>query len=460
MAKSTAIQGKGHAFFLNGDIVKRLQSGDWGADLAVEKVMEMANAGYVEKIPDSPKISVSLDTNDVGNMAMLYLLKNGQRLPDTGLDTLELSRDAKGCYTVTTSGEVTVTMDGTTNDLDEIRVTASGQMCPSMLIKVSEHNNSTIDRTCHLQGVYLDTVEFSYDVGGMAKENYRLSGDHKDWYFSGTNNPSTDIDMVFAEYTSATEATTTHAKPANTTVEAVYVNKELVYHKRTAIGSAPTWTGSSLTFGADTFTDDARIEVIYSYDTPRSFPALTTSNTGTSAYGTRGGLRRGNVVIYMEKQTGSTITDAQAKQLRLQSVSGLLDMGRQERYELGTQRYVDKQPTYPLNVRFDMTFNASDLQAFAHASAKEDEWLDGRSYSKPGTLDYMNVKDIVQNTKVTIELYKDAYIHTPANLVKTIVMNNCTVMSEGDTARVGQEAGQWRCTMETDNITWTGKIWQ
>lgn len=454
MAKSTAIQGKGHAFFLNGDIVKRLQSGDWGADLAVEKVMEMANVGYVEKIPDSPKISVSLDTNDVGNMAMLYLLKNGQRLPDTGLDTLELSRDAKGCYTVTTSGEVTVTMDGTTNDLDEIRVTASGQMCPSMLIKVSEHNNSTIDRTCHLQGVYLDTVEFSYDVGGMAKENYRLSGDHKDWYFSGTSNPSsTDIDMVFAEYTSETEATTTHAKPANTTVEAVYVNKELVYHKRTAIGSAPTWTGSSLTFGADTFTDDARIEVIYSYDTPRSFPALTTSNTGTSAYGTRGGLRRGNVVIYMEKQTGSTITDAQAKQLRLQSVSGSLDMGRQERYELGTQRYVDKQPTYPLNVRFDMTFNASDLQAFAHASAKEDEWL-------AGTLNYMNVKDIVQNTKVTIELYKDAYIHTPANLVKKIVMNNCTVMNEGDTARVGQEAGQWRCTMETDNITWTGKIWQ
>jgi len=458
MAKSTAIQGKGHAFFLNGDIVKRLQSGDWGADLAVEKVMEMANAGYVEKIPDSPKISVSLDTNDVGNLAMLYLLKTGQRLAP--VDTLTLSRDANGAYSVTTSGSVTITMDGTTNDLDEIRTTASGQMCPSMLIKVSEHNNATIDRTCHLQGLYLDTVEFSYDVGGMAKENYRLSGDHKDWYFSGTNNPSTDIDMVFAEYTSATEATTTHAKPANTTVEAVYVNKELVYHKRTAIGSAPTWTGSSLTFGADTFTDDARIEVIYSYDTPRSFPALTTSNTGTSAYGTRGGLRRGNVVIYMEKQTGSTITDAQAKQLRLQSVSGLLDMGRQERYELGTQRYVDKQPTYPLNVRFDMTFNASDLQAFAHASAKEDEWLDGRSYSKPGTLDYMNVKDIVQNTKVTIELYKDAYIHTPANLVKTIVMNNCTVMSEGDTARVGQEAGQWRCTMETDNITWTGKIWQ
>jgi hypothetical protein len=456
MAKSTAIQGKGHAFFLNGDIVKRLQSGDWGADLAVEKVMEMANAGYVEKIPDLPKVSVSLDTNDVGNLAMLYLLKTGQRLAP--VDTLTLSRDANGAYSVTTSGEVTITMDGTTNDLDETRTTASGQMCPSMLIKVSEHNNATIDRTCHLQGLYLDTVEFSYDVGGMAKENYRISGDHKDWYFNGTDFPSADIDIVFAEYASGVTATTTHAKPTDTTVEAIYVNKELIYHRRTSIGATlnPVWAASTLTVDtASTFPDDSRIEIIYSYDTGhvRSFPALTTSNTGHATYGTRGGLRRGNVVIYMEKQTGSTITDAQAKQLRLQSVSGSLDMGRQERTELGTQRYTDKQPTYPLNVRFDMTFNASDLQAFAYASGQEDKWLDG-------SLSYLSVANIVNNTKITIELYDSASVHTASHLVKTIVMNNCTVSNEGDTARVGSEAGQWRCTMETDNIVWTGKIWQ
>lgn len=458
MAKSTAIQGKGHAFFLNGDIIKRQQSGDWGADLAVEKVMEMANAGYVEKISDFPKVSVSVDTNDVGNMAMLYLLKTGQRLAP--VNTLTLTRDNQGVYKVTTSGEVTVTMNGTTNDLDEIRVTESGQICPSMLIKVSEHNNSTIDRTCHMQGMYLDTVEFSYDVGGMAKENYRLSGDHKDWYFSGTSNPSsTDIDLVFGTYASGTTLTTTHEAPANTTIEAIYRNKETLYHKRSAIGAslAPTWAGSTLTVVGSTFADDnSRIEVVYSYNTARSFPVLAvspTNNTGHGTYGTRGGLRRGNVVIYMEKQVGSTITDADAKQLRLQSVSGSLDMGRQERYELGTQRYVDKQPTYPLNVRFDMTFNASDLQAFAYAAGKEDEWLNH-------TLDYLNVANIVNNTKVTIELYDDAYVHTSDHLVKKIVMDNCTVMNEGDTARVGSEAGQWRCTMETDNITWTGKIWQ
>lgn len=447
--KSTAIQGKGHAFFLNGDIFKRLQSGDWGADLAVEKVMEMANAGYVEKIPDLPKISVSLDSNEVGNMAILQLLKTGQRLAPTG--TLTLSRDSKGVYTVTNSGEVTVTMNGTTNDLDESSVVDSGQMCSSLLVKVSEHNNATIDRTCHLQGLFLDSLEFSYDVGGMAKENFRLSGDHKDWYFSGSSNPSTDIDMVFAAYDSGTTATTTFTKPADTTLEAIYHNKELVYHKRSAIGTAlaPTWVGTTLTVASSTFIDKSRIEVLFSYDTSRGFPSLTANNTGTSAYGTRGGLRRGNVVIYMQKQSGGTKT----RQLRLQSVSGSLDLGRQERNELSTQRFVDKQPTYPLNVKFDMTFNASDLEAFAFASGKETEFA-------AGTLDYMNVKDIVNETKITVELYDDAYIHTSDHLVKTIVLDRCTVMNEGDTARVGQEAGQWRCSMETDNITWTGKIWQ
>lgn len=447
--KSAGNQSKGYAFFLNGDMFKRLQSGDWGADLGVEKVMEMANAGYVEKIPDLPKISVSLDSNDVGNMAILQMLKTGQRLAP--VNTLTLTRDSKGVYTITNSGEVTITMNGTTNDLDESTVVDSGEICPSLLVKVSEHANATIDRTCHLQGLYLDSLEFSYDVGGMAKENFRLSGDHKDWYIPGMGNPSVDIDMVFAGYASGTTATTTYEKPANTTLEAIYHNKSLVYHKRTGVGTdlSPTWTGSTLTVASSTFTEKSRIEVLYSYDTSRGFPSLTANNTGTSAYGTRGGLRRGNIVIYMQKQSGGTKT----QQLRLQSVSGSLDLNRQERDELGTQRFVTKQPTYPLNVKFDMTFNASDLEAFAFASGKETEYA-------AKTLDYMNVKDIVNETKITVEIYDDAYLHTSNHLVKTLVLDRCTVANEGDSARVGQEASQWRCSMEADNLTWTGKIWQ
>lgn len=424
MSVTTQIQGKGQAIFMNNDIIKRVQNVDLGADLAVENIEELANASYVEKLEDLPKVSVSIETNDIGSMANLNLLKTG--IPLTGV-----TRDATGIYVGTYSGNDVVTMADPTFDLDH-------QKCPSFVFKVSEPNTAVLTRSCHMQGTYLDSVEFSYEVGGLAKENYRFSGDHKVWYLGAKK----DIALDFATYATTATATTT-ANATGNTLEAVFLNKEEVYNLAKSVDTySITWAGTTLTAGTGTpFLSGDRIEVVYHVDTARAFPKLTTTNTGA-----RGGLRRGCIKVYAWKH-GDTAD--KERLLRCQSVSGSLDFGRQEIYELGTQRYIDKPTTYPLNVRFDMTFNQADLKTMAIAQGKHDEF-------EANTLTTMDVKDFIDNCDVQVEIYKDAYTASATTLAKTITLANCKVVTEGDTARVGNSAGQWRATLQTDNITWSG----
>jgi len=590
MSVTTQIQGKGQAIFMNNDIIKRVQNVDLGADLAVENIEELANAGYVEKLEDLPKVSVSIETNDVGSMANLVMLKSGTQLvgvdrdptgiymgtyykpalvnriadaaasltQTTGIDndpagylidrvyvngvkkydrlsavvggytSVELDQTATNSimtlagaaapalhdvidihyhavvadtstavlgvvttaldndpatYTVdqvyvdgskqfdrleavsggftaatlsaadpavltctggtplagsevvvvitTTSVAVTetITMADPTFDLDH-------QKCPSFVFKVSEPNTTTLTRSCHMQGTYLDSVEFSYEVGGLAKESYRFSGDHKVWYFGAKK----DIAIDFATF--ATNATaTTSAIATGNTLEAVFLNKEEVFNLAKGVDTYTiTWAGTTLTAGTGTpFVSGDRIEIVYHVNTSRAFPKLTSTNTGT-----RGGLRRGCIKVYAWKHGD---TNDKERLLRCQSVSGSLDFGRQEIYELGTQRYIDKPTTYPLNVRFDMTFNQADLKTMAIAQGKHDEF-------EAGTLTTMDVKDFIDNCDVQIEVYTDAYVASATTLAKTITLANCKVVTEGDTARVGNSAGQWRATLQTDNITW------
>jgi len=589
MSVTTQIQGKGQAIFMNNDIVKRVQNVDLGADLAVENIEELANASYVEKLEDLPKVSISIETNDVGSMANLVMLKSGTQLVGVNRDatgiymgtyykpglvdridaaasltqTTNIDNDPAGylidrvyvngvkqydrltpvtsgftaaeldqtatnsvmvltggvtptlhdvidihyhavvadtstavlgvvttaldndpaIYTVdqvyvdgvkqfdrleavtggftaatlstaatavltctggtplagsevvvvitTTSVAVTetVTMADPTFDLDH-------QRCPSFVFKVSEPNTTVLTRSCHMQGAYLDSIEFSYEVGGLAKESYRFSGDHKVWYL-GTKK---DIDIDFATFATTATATTNAIATGNTLV-AVFLNKEEVKNVAKSVDTyGITWAGNILTAASGTpFLAGDRIEIVYYVNTPRAFPKLTSTNTGT-----RGGLRRGCIKVYAWQHG---FAGEKERLLRCQSVSGSLDFGRQEIYELGTQRYIDKPTTYPLNVRFDMTFNQADLKTMAIAQGKN-------AAGEFAALTSMDVKDFIDNCDVQIEVYTDAYTASATTLAKTITLSNCKVVTEGDTARVGNSAGQWRATLQTDNITW------
>lgn len=474
MSKSTQIQGKGYTPFINGEVVKRVQSLDWSTDLGVENIQELGNASFVEKKSDVPKISVSFETNDVGNMALLNLFKTGKRLTGSGsnsgaqitqsvasagttqLDIYKVDTASTGLFsnavgtmawTNSGGGTVTVTMNGTTNDLDE-STSGNGALCPSMIVKVSEHNNTTVNRTCHMQGLYIDSIDFAYDVGGMAKENLRMSGDHKEWFLNDYKNANISMATFVDASSVVTDVAGTTASSAD--VVAVYCNKELIFHRGKVTGTAPIeWNASGLmvwTTAADTganngagFASGDRVEVVFKDDNG-AFPRLGTVNTGTL-----GGLRRGAVEIYLKPSSVSTDF---TKMLRCQSVSGSLNFGRQDVFELGTQRYIDRPLTYPLDVKFDLTFNDCDLQALGLIQDKD--------YA--GTGDYLDIKDMAENSTVVVVLYNNEYTHTGANVLKTITMTTCKAITDGDSARIGNSAGQWKVSMQTDNIVWQGKI--
>lgn len=443
MAKTTQIQGKGYALLINGEIIKRAQSLDFGADLAVENILELANASFVERKADLPKVNLSFDLNEIGTMANLKLFKTGVQFTEGG--AYGVSHDATGVFYPTYSGNDVVTMADPTFDFDH-------QLCPSAIIKVSEHNNTVIDRSVHIQGCYLDSVDFSYDVGGMAKESFKLSSDQKVWYFKGTND-NTDIDLEFPTgvdaFVAATQTIDTSLVDADDRIIAIYVNRNMIYNSESGIGTAlaPNLTTPgkiTVTTNVAVFATGDRIEVLYAHKTPRQFPKLNSTNTGT-----KGALRRGAIVISAYKAG-----DSATNMLRLQSVAGSLDMGRQERYELGTQRYIDKPATYPLNVRFDMTFLANDLEAMAlwqgkHATGSVPNWTDG-------DLAYLDVKDFIDSCVVKVQIYSDEYDHSAAKLAKTITIQHCKVVTDGDTARIGNVAGEWRATVTADAITWSG----
>lgn len=427
MSITTRIEGRGQAIFLNGDVMKRVQSVDLSTDLGVENIQELGNAEFVEKLPDLPKVSISIETNDVGSIANLMLLKTGSKL--TGV-----TRDAQGVYqglwvpTTTTN----IVMDGNTQDLDHDKL-------PTFIYKISEFNNNTLDRSCLIQGAYLDSIEFNYDVGGLAKENFKFSGDYKAWYVGAKK----DIDIDYPTYSSATKITTTVDKDdVSGVLEAVFIDGIEVYNNAKSIDLYQlTWTDNEITAGVGSpFKSDQRIEVIYSISTARNFPKLSSVNTGSI-----GGLRRGCIHIYAYK-TG--MAGEKRKLLRCQTLSGSLDLGRQDDYELGYQRFISRKATYPLNVRFDLTFNESDLRTMAISQHKLSDY-------EGATLTHLDMS-LFKDIDVEVEIYKDAYKHDNTTLAKKLVFKRCRVINEGDSGRVGNSPAQWKISFQTDNITWTG----
>jgi len=415
--KPIQYQGRAVAVIVNNEVWKRAQASDNSVDLGSEKIFEIANADVVETKDNTPNVTINIDSNELGSLGMFKSIVSGTKISATPGDY-----DANGVFVGMYSGANLIQMKNPVYDFDNA-------LLPEVLIKVSERSNTTVNRTAHIQGMFVSSIAGSYDVGGMAKQTITFESDNKKWYLGDYKNVFT---MVLTPNAGTKTATSPATKGVDETIIRCFSNRSEF---------AATWVGTTVTFTMDeNFDGTERVIGVYAKGDKTAvgdFPALTPANTGS-----KGGFRRGAIVIYAHKST-----DSETRLLRCQSASYNLSFNRQAKNELGTQKDIDRAISYPLTVTTDLTFDASDLEAFAIMQGKKADY-------DAGTLTEMDVKDFINDVTIKVKIYSDEYDHSSGKLIETITLEGQKVKNESDSVQAGSTSTSWKVSLEGSSIVW------
>ena len=415
--KPIQYQGRAVSILVNGEVWKRVQASDNSVDLGSEKIFEIANADVVETKDNTPNVTINFDSNEIGSLGMFKAIVSGTKI-STNADDYDANGVFKGIY----SGANLLQMKNPIYDFDN-------NLLPEVLIKVSERSNTTVNRTAHIQGMFISSIAGSYDVGGLAKQTVSMESDNKKWYLNDHKNIFT---MVLTPNAGTKTATSSATKGADETLIRCFSN-------RTEF--AATWVGTTVTFTMDeNFNGTERVIGVYAKGDRTAtgdFPSLTPTNTGS-----KGGLRRGAIVISAYKSG-----DTETKLLRCQSASYNLNFNRQAKNELGTQKDTERAISYPLSVTCDLSFDSSDLEAFAIMQGKRTTFADN-------SLTEMDVKDFVNDVVIKIKIYSDEYDHSSNKLIETITLDGQKVKNESDSVQAGSTSTSWKVSLEGSSITW------
>lgn len=425
---------------IDGVIARRVQTFGTTTDFTEEQILEIGDAGFAETI-DTPAVSVTVDTNDWGTtntvalMADIYNTANGST-----------AGGYKG-----SAGDNTYVINQ--NHFQDAAV--------DMTVPTSE-DGSTLARTMYISYAFVNSLAFSYDVGGVATENYALEGDFKRWYL----NDHKKAIVYTATYTNATTATISGANLQTgytglmVTENGVVVADELTSTGRPGLGSTITLTDNAadtdVTSSTPTLALESgdRIRVVVSQDSTTTFTQLTSTPSGI------GGLTKGQVEIHLSDaaDTSAPLTSATAdRALRVQTVSIDVDLSREVLDELGNSRSYARSLQAPVPISATVTVNDSDLQLWAELS----------QLTWDATLDELDIEDFVKVSILEVRIFKSKTDHTidtsgalgtTANdntLLKVVRLENCSVSSESHSISAGG-IGQQEFTLTAESIVISG----
>lgn len=461
MSKPLKQQFSGVACIIDGIIARRVQTFGVAVDITREQTQELANAGVVEYISDSPTVSIQIDTNDVGSVDTLSLLTDtlihfdgddvGTNCPLGGTGRYFIKADSANARTI---------------DQDDM---LNGYF--SILATLNEEGTSAA-RTMWCNHCALTGVSYSYDVNGNASENYTVAADNKTWFFNnaagvrcykplGYQMQHATAGIRFVMMSSCV--------PDDCSVAAIGVNNDIL--RSTVLGGGVTANlscyvggeeGSDGMFMATAFAalstpwvstvagSTDRVWIIYK-PSGKTWEAneANDGNVGfelESAAAALGAVRRGKIkaYIYNTDVSGKASYSAVGKALRLQSVAIDVALGEEQLLEIGTEGFYGISKTSPVPITVTISAVDSDLQYFAHLASIDEEVTTNAS---------VQIGDFNGLNGLRIEIYQDA---AQTILLKTIECNTMYVQSENFNVAVGDNATQ-EITFTCDNVTITGQ---
>ena len=422
---------------IDGIAARRVQTLGSSTDFTEEKLLELGDLGFAE-VTDEPAVSITMDTNDWGSVNTLGLMANKY--------STAFAAD-NGGYKGSV-GDNTYVINQNMFEDAAVDITAP----------VSE-DGLVLHRTLYLSYCFISSLSFSYDVGGVAVENYSLETDFKRWYLNDHKKA-----LVYeASYTSATTATIagenlqTGYTGLMVTVNGIVISDQLTSVARPGLGSTITLTDN----GADTDVTSStpalalvtgdRIRVLVSQDSTATFPFLVSTPSGI------GGLKKGMIDIHLSDVSDTGPVLATTKLLRIQSVTIDVDLSREVLEELGNYRAYSRTLQTPIPISATVTVNDTDLNM----------WADLSALTWNTDLDELDIEDFIKTSVLEVRLYKDKKDHTidttgsdgttagDNTLLKIIRLENCSVSGESHSISTGGIAQQ-EFTLTAEDIIVSG----
>lgn len=427
------------ACVIDGVVARRIQSLSSDTDFTEEQILELGNSGYAE-VTDEPTVNVTIDANDWGSVNTLALL--------AGKYNTAFSADNGGYKGSVGDNTYIITQ----SDFENAAVDITAPVSEDGLV---------LHRTKYLGYCFVNSLSFSYDVGGIATENFSLESDFKRWYLN-------DHKKVTVHTATVSNATTAVISGVNlgtgyvgllVTVNGVVVSDELTSVGRPGLGSTITLTDS----GADTnVTSSSPTLALTSGDRIRVVVAETGADAMTTLSSTPdgiGGIRKGFVEIKLSDASNTTAPLGSSKSLRVQSVGIDIDLSREALDELGNSRAYARTLQTPVPITVTVTVNDSDLKM----------WADLSGLTFDANLDELDIQDFIKTSILQVDIFKDKNIHvidlSGANsttagsntLLKRLTVGNLSVSGESHSVSTGGIAQQeFTMTGETFTAMGTG----
>lgn len=418
MAKPKKVRFTGIVPMVNGHVISRAQSLSISPDLNFTEQYELGNPNIVEYDRDTPEVSITLNTND---FASIFNLR-----------------------------KVTNILTG--------NIEMSGLEGKTVGLAVQIEEDSVLKRTIVCANCYLSSINWSYDVDGIATENFSLTTDNKSVYTTTYKQCVVlPVDYVAATSTVATGTIASGAGLLATGSSQKYTYSlgstpftldeyKLLYvwndtFKSDISNAAPTDGGSEKTqitwSGDNTLDSGSRIFAIMYLDSPQA---------NVDSYSTESGIatvRKGQVTIEIAPAgTGGTY----GTWSRVQSCSIDVDLGRDELGELGNHYAYERSLPDPIMATVNITMLESDLEAFYDAA--------GLTTWDESTSTEIDIEDFSRSAAIRIKVYTNKD-RLASQLRKTIILDQIQVTSESFDIDVNDNAKQ-TMTATTSYLTVSG----
>lgn len=406
--KPNVVRYTGHALFGDGKQVKRAQSFSSTTDFTEERLLELANKGVAEVVDDAV-VTATLETNDYGAIDN-FVIALGQ-----------------GFYDGTVNPSRTFTDADFDNAIVDFTVEYSS-------------NDTTLERTTWLGGMFLTGFSLSYTVDGIATESFDYEGEYKRMFL----NSYKDADVYKADYSTSNVALVSGSNLEGQTPLILTVNQTIVAQDRDGDTITLTDVSSDTQIAATkadgttvTFATGDRVRLIVDGG-GSTFPSLSSTPAGI------GGIRRGMVRAFIYNPASGNNEET----LRLQTVTIDGDLSREAKNQLGQKKSFYRSLERPIDVSITVEAIETDLEEYAKLSGNE-------SGFDADTLNEIDIEDFVKTNKLEVIVYKSETDLTFANELKRIVVNNLAMSTEDDSVSVGED-GTVTLTLTGDNILISG----
>jgi hypothetical protein len=289
-------------------------------------------------------------------------------------------------------------------------------------------DGSVIKRTMYMERVFLNNVDFSFQVNGVATASYRLETDNKRWFL----NSSAQVVVNEYKYTTGTITLTQTPNPLANGNKLLKLKVNGVEKKE---GTDFTVATNIVTFTTVPTAGDM-IKVRYVSATGGSFFAPTPAVEDPHPQ-LAGGIKEGQVELYLVDKNG--VVDAE-RTTRVQSARIGVPLTREALDELGSSYPYDRPMQLPINSTISLELKDSDLELMARLAG----------YANLNTVTEIALDDLVKNMGLLVKIYRENDIkraklpagHPDKYAVKTLYVRNLIPQSEAWDVRVDSDATQ------------------